>query len=349
VTPTPALVSVRFLLALWVVLYHVLKPLLAASTSPLAHLAMAGPCAVTFFFVLSGFVLTLAYASPHASTDASPDDSPVRGGFAPYARARFARLAPLYGLSLLLVIPLGLAARKHGLVDDPHSLRSLLLVALALQAWSPADALRWNPALWSLSVEVFAYALLPLALRATRTWTRNTAIAGAAVLAVLAVVPALARLDLAVVRFFPLLRVIDFLAGVCLARAFVAGARLPSWVAAVAALLLGVALASDGLPLAIVDGSAPVAFALVVVLALASVSRGPLASARFVQLGDASYALYALHLPVLFWTLALTHTPPDSMTAPLAVIVVACAIASAIGAHVLIERPLRERLRRASS
>jgi peptidoglycan/LPS O-acetylase OafA/YrhL len=112
-----------------------------------------GNAAVGFFFVLSGFILSHVY----------------RRGSKPVLKerfylARFARLWPVHLACLALMLPLtgaSAAASTSGFWS------TLLAHVLLLQSWT--TDLAWAQALngpaWSLSVEVFFYALFPVLAR----------------------------------------------------------------------------------------------------------------------------------------------------------------------------------------
>ena len=124
--------------------------------SNLAPLPIAGPLAygwhgVTFFFVLSGFVLTWS---------ARPDvDSRT------FWWRRFARIYPSHFVALILAIPVFYALTASA--DDwwvrSFSIPILLLSVVLLQGWSrdPVILFSGNPAAWTLSCEAFFYALFP--------------------------------------------------------------------------------------------------------------------------------------------------------------------------------------------
>lgn len=340
----PALTAIRFPLALWVVLYHVAKPWLVDTDGALRNLVAGAPVAVPFFFVLSGFVLTVTY----------------RDGLSVprYLRARVARIVPLYLLSVLVVVPVGLIARARGVVTDDAPWLSLAAVTLGVQAWVPSLALRWNPALWSVSVEVFLYACFPLLLAITRAASGWRAGAGAFTCAVAAALPPLAyevmqpdgpmpgALDdegfwFFVVRFHPVLRVFELLAGMLAARAFLSGALVHVAVALGSVGVLGAVLATGVAPPVMLFGGGTALVSVVAVLALAGVTRGPLATPLAVRFGTTSYALYVLHLPVFFWMLGIAKRAPDDVTPGFGVIVVGVACAAAIAAHRLVEEPMR--------
>src|SRR5262249_1764184 len=111
--------------------------------------------AVTFFFVLSGFVLGYVYLG------VGPERP--RLNLRAFFAARFARLAPAYYLSLLVALPFCVASYFFLEEADPRNfwLHGTLVLA-SLQAWWPPTALEWNPPAWSVSVEWFLYFSFPL-------------------------------------------------------------------------------------------------------------------------------------------------------------------------------------------
>ena len=164
-----ALTGIRFLLALWVILHHLtgpgqsLEP--AARSLPYALYALirGGYLAVTTFFVLSGFVLARSYAS--TNWDAK--------GLWRYTVGRFARVYPVYLLSLGLVAPFIVADRA------PAKLPLLAEHGFLVQGWFGAIPVNWNTPAWSLSCEMFFYAAFPLAAFIFRraTWRKTIALA----------------------------------------------------------------------------------------------------------------------------------------------------------------------------
>lgn len=149
------LTSLRFFAALWVLLFHLRIHLGSPQPLIFERLLMAGPMAMTFFFVLSGFILVIACQGKDPSTDLSG-----------YAKRRFARIYPIYLTYLLLFwIIIGIAS---DLGNKP--LRSATLLGLTditlTSAWFPQAFIGQfgRDGSWSLSAEVFFYSLFPLLL-----------------------------------------------------------------------------------------------------------------------------------------------------------------------------------------
>lgn len=138
--------------ALWVFLFHFARtnpPL----TEELRLLAATGAWGVGFFFLLSGYVLTLRYGE-----ELQPLTAPVFLGR--FYLNRFFRLAPVYYSALALFLLL------YGLVlNEEVPLLPLALHLLFLQAWHADTALTLNFPAWSLSCEAFFYLAFPLLLQ----------------------------------------------------------------------------------------------------------------------------------------------------------------------------------------
>jgi peptidoglycan/LPS O-acetylase OafA/YrhL len=150
--PLPMLTSLRFFAALDVVFFH-LAP--QCSNRFLRSVVNSGPEMVEFFFVLSGFILAYVYINDESA-------GVMAVNRVDFWKARLARILPAYFLGLLLLAPIffytGLVSR---IVPLGTFLPGVVLVPFFLQAWWPPAALLWNMPAWSLSVEVFFYAVFP--------------------------------------------------------------------------------------------------------------------------------------------------------------------------------------------
>lgn len=214
----PALTSLRFFAAAIVMLAHLESagvPLLAANGA-----AAAGYNAVTFFFVLSGFILVYVYSGRREAEGLS---------VAPqvFLAARFARIGPAYYLGLALMLPLFLyRSFVLDLVPPESSVPALLLAPVLMQAWYPPAALAWNGPAWSLSVEVAFYLLFPFLLRVSNRITRNQFLALAA--GAVAATAIARRLHLGEITYaYPLFHLAWFMLGMALGRLYLFGPALP--------------------------------------------------------------------------------------------------------------------------
>lgn len=298
----PALTGLRFFLALWVMLHHLtghgqmLEPAALAMPQPVFALIRGGYLAVTTFFVLSGFVLARSYAATEWNAR----------GLLKYGIGRVARVYPVYLLSLLVVAPFIAADRTPG---KPPLLAAH---ALLVQGWMASLPVNWNTPAWSLSCEMFFYLVFPAAavLILRRGWRTTLAIAAGTCL--------LTRVMLTcgvpdAVK--PLIHLSDFLMGVAAARIFecTQGRTLryvgASALAASAALIAWPELLPPGVDLN--SALRPLNAALLIGLAFGGGMLARALSARaIVYLGKASYAMYILHVPMLWWFLRWHGTSP---------------------------------------
>lgn len=134
------LTFLRFLAAAVVVVFHY-----GVEATGLSGFLTAGPQMVTFFFVLSGFVMTVAYGNRKVGAGA-------------FWAARAAKILPVYFISLALI----LIAFKLSKTEI-HS-KALLLNIFLLQSWIHPHATSLNTPAWSLSVEAFFYFTFPFIL-----------------------------------------------------------------------------------------------------------------------------------------------------------------------------------------
>jgi peptidoglycan/LPS O-acetylase OafA/YrhL len=287
----PALTSLRFFAAFLVLLSHG-TPFLAGRIPFLDGLAAGADFAVPFFFTLSGFVLTHAEADLPATL---------------FWRRRFAKVAPLFYLSLVLHAPIAWHALNARVpVLSPGD----LAVGIAgngffLGAWFP----KWlylNPPGWTLSAEAFFYlsfpALLPLCRRVRFPWVGFAACVAAGGAIQLA---RGANGEPSLMDFFytnPLVHLPEFAAGIFLARGIgTGGSRVaPSLLITAGALGLA-ALGAFGATFGVtaLRSFAGVPFYACLIWGACGLKSGPLRSRALVALGEGSYALYVLHWPLL--------------------------------------------------
>src|SRR3954470_504363 len=129
----PSLTSLRFFAALLVVLSH-----LPGSTFS------EGYTGVTFFFILSGFILSHSYEDRLRTGATSRREFWI---------ARIARVYPLHLLTLLAAVPLAVSESSGAMGFAGRLLAQLTLTQAAVPVGSIYFS--FNHPAWSLSVEAF--------------------------------------------------------------------------------------------------------------------------------------------------------------------------------------------------
>ncbi|NTV45337.1 MAG: acyltransferase [Chlorobiales bacterium] len=125
------------------------------------HKFLFGPMAVDLFFMLSSFILCYVYKDVPGK---------IKGSWADYHIARFARIYPLH---IATMIVLGIAAffmLKQGKITGEYKLIDIPKQLFLVNAYPYIGMERtWNPPAWSISIEYFAYIFLfPILIKAVR-------------------------------------------------------------------------------------------------------------------------------------------------------------------------------------
>ncbi|NEB77119.1 acyltransferase [Streptomyces sp. SID14478] len=354
----PSLTGLRFLAALLVFLTHstvLANPLQPTApvgffadhdiAGPLADLAgKAGAIGVSFFFVLSGFVLTWS---------ATPGDRATA-----FWRRRGLKIYPNH------VVTWALAMLLFASATPVHAwLSNLFLVHGFSNRIENLQSVNW-PA-WSLCAELLFYALFPLLVLAVRRipetrlwlWAAGTAGGVVAVAALTPLVPGGADtghgLTLNQYWFsymFPPPRLFEFALGMVLARIVAAG-RWPRIGLLPAAALFagGYWLANVAPPPYYFSATTIVPVALVIGAAAASDLRGDdgwLGSRPMVWLGNVSFAFYMVQVLVVFYArreLLGAHTYGVAAALGLYAALFLANLLAAWLLHSLVERPVVRR------
>ena len=357
----PAVTSLRFFAAFHVALYHMKEMRILSGPHWLMTLAGIGYVGVSFFFVLSGFILVYTYAGR---------DIHLRE----FWQTRFARIYPAYLFALVLTFPFFYFGTHMFHVPffafaDRHFGLTVVLVLLLFQAWVPAAALSWDPVAWSLSVEAFFYAVFPFALARLGKLSRTTLgaliplcwIAGLCVSAgFLALRPAGAAYvssadwssAVQFVKFFPLVRLPEFLMGMGCGYLFLRSEHNPKLALPLVGLgLLGVAatvVVSGFVPYLVVHTamSGPAFAAIVYGVSLEPKWAAWLNNRLLVLFGNASYTFYLLHTTVMgmFFYNFKTQAVQHNNFAGIAVWTVLMLTISSL-VYRFIEEPARRKLR----
>ena len=299
-----ALTGLRCFAAVNIVLFHFSNPQWFGLLAPVVN---AGFVSVSYFILLSGFVLGYNY---NARARAGELDK-VR-----FWKARFTRIYPIYLLSLLMAwgqLPQEYASHTHGMFWA-----GVVMTPLLVQGWIPAIATFLNTPAWTMSAEAFYYFIFPWIAcwkRPERVGPHLWKMAG---IWVLGMVPGalymyfnpdgIAHPDrfsygdwLWALKYTPYAHVASFIFGVMLAELdeiVVRNSQLRFWLGVGGfAGIYGLLTLGPLVPYAIIhDGLLMPLFACIV---LGLAGQNPLATALgwrpLVFVGEASYCLYLLH------------------------------------------------------
>lgn len=366
----PSLTALRYFAALGILIGHSLAAFRLPDLPIWVGRGLGA--GVSFFFVLSGFVLTLNHADLKWAS------------WGQYYFKRLSRIVPLYwfaGIFAVIVLLLrGRWDRSVAALDvlPGDAWTALGLFFTMLQAWVPLGDYQtaFNAPAWSLSVEGFFYLTLPfLLLLSTRRLVGFILplcliFAGASIFAT-DVFPWFNRpaRSSVVGYFFPPARMLEFVAGVITARIFIrrqrqSDVRPPSRQLTLGLILLGllcIVFWSGGrvdlsLPLeqwfgpnasryfVQCGGALPFAVAIYCFALADGTTDRPwplrfLASPPMQLLGNASFALYLLHVPL---RTAVTPTFTQPWWGFAAYFLLAHVVS--IAAYRLIERPAQRGL-----
>ncbi|MCP3735118.1 acyltransferase [Sphingomonas sp. RP10(2022)] len=329
-----ALTSVRGIAAWLVVLYHIRGSIAGLPTAAEALFAK-GYLAVDFFFLLSGFVIWLAWHERLRDPAAIPR----------FLQKRIARIWPLHAVMLAAAVALALLLRATGRDDPAFPFAELPLHALLVQNWGFTRDLRWNDPAWSISCELAAYLLVPLLVLAI-DWRRlPTAllVAGAAAIlfALHIAMNGAPMLGADIPRYGLIRCCAEFATGTILAALFL---RRPPVAAPVVLAVLAIVGWTLGMPETL---AAPVTFAatLLALARTAGATHHPLEGRTLHYLGEISYATYLSHF--LLWKafkLALVHDA--AVSSALVALYLALVLAASVLLYHRVERPAQAWLNR---
>lgn len=352
-----ALTGLRFVAAVMVLLSHFPIPHVEGVG---ARFMASGYAGVTLFFVLSGFILTLNYAEKLQGLN-------FTSSLADYFVARFARIYPVYGLTILAI----------WMYWKPDV--DLWLYLSALQVWSSDAAVAFglNQPAWSVGIEVFFYLVFPwliLMMRRCGLFSRPMLLAfafGTITVSMLLVAmyftatgrSALSPSDAESAHRWlyrnPVLRLGDFMLGMLGAIYFLSFASTKKvvvqrwrWLTSAAVLAILMLMLSRWNFHSAYSWDVAYAIPFLLLIVGLAVSRTTwigrfLSSPLLVVLGEASYTFYLVH-----WFMGVTWPFANRSVFPgmgsYAFFFVAVTLVS-IGIYFAVERPSRKFIRRAAS
>jgi peptidoglycan/LPS O-acetylase OafA/YrhL len=345
----------RFFVILLVLYYHGTTGVyLAFTENPIiVALLRAAPTGVGYFYVLSGFVMALVYFRPA---------EPFK--MWEYWRTRFIRIYPLYLISFSLIC--------YYYLDSLLRIKPQKILAnvFVVQAWFPAWSQSFNYASWSLTVEFFFYALFPFFVlwayrRSTKSliWTAMGFWAFSQLIYQTLWIGYMPEHS-GVILYFPLFHLNSFIMGVVGGIWYLREGQTQEIRSSIALGTLAIALlliagytvlSTVYYPSLLPHDLQPMAgllapFMILVIVALAldgSRFSGFLSRPTFVNLGETTYAIYILHVPLAWlYERALEHSALanprgvfDATFLPIIIIV-------GLIAHFYVDSPLRKWLKK---
>jgi len=335
----PRLTGLRWYAALLVFLYHV------EITVPWRFLRPFnfGTVGVTFFFVLSGFVLAWS----------TRPDLPAPT----FYRRRLARIYPSYILVFALTV---LTIAIWPGMELTRGWLGIVATIFMIQAWIPTanyPVFAYDAPEWSLSCEAFFYVVFPFVLRILRMLTprrRDVVVVVSLLLAVLAS-SLLVRSHFSIEYTNPLIRLPEFVFGMWLAIKVEEGwrPRIPMWVAVVITGISYDVARKLGASVYAGQGDYVILLPIGLLLVAAAVAdldgkRGMLANSVSIYFGEVSFAFYLVQVPMI---LLVSHlvSPQHAWTTLHSIAILVASFVTSMGAavllHHLVELPLQRRLR----
>ncbi|EPJ8277311.1 TPA: acyltransferase [Citrobacter freundii] len=276
----------RFLTAFYVFLFHCNLRYKADVPEWLQSIIGNGAVGMSFFFVLSGFVL--AWASRNGIKEN-------------YYRSRVARIFPAYLAMGLLTAPFLLEYKAT------HSIVYVLLFATTSQSWFPDSFNQWHfGGSWSISTEMFFYLTFPLIFPLIKK--RPIVALCIAILASSVIIPiSILLTGSAMFPYYyvsPIHRLPEFVAGVAAGCIFTQGFRFSRFNSALfitaILLLLFISPYNNTAWMNRNYVTVPATCFIVYYLASSTININKITQ-PFIYLGKISYSFYLMQIPIMIY------------------------------------------------
>jgi peptidoglycan/LPS O-acetylase OafA/YrhL len=303
IPPILPLTSVRGIAAWWVAVYHFRDYLPVARDGWIFALISRGFYAVDLFFILSGFILYVNHGNFFKNL--------TRFSLYEFFSSRVSRVYPLHLFMMIVFIlnPLAISVfskQAAGVLSERYSAIDYVLSLFLIQNWGFRDHLTWNIPSWSISTELAAYILFPVASYLALRHIRNFVFAILAIAVLQVTIFALFReagaasLGNEIPRLGLARCVLEFLMGLILGRIFHMRGPPKTEIALIPCFFLMFILYMGTLSDYLVI---PAAF-LLMISGLTAVSGNItkiLSNVAFVYLGTISYSTYMVHFFISDW------------------------------------------------
>ncbi|MEA1849613.1 acyltransferase [Chryseobacterium sp. MHB01] len=331
----------RFIAAMAIVISHFNKDLFLYKIRFISDIFLRANVGVSYFFILSGFIMIVAYHRKE------------KIGYLDFYRNRVARIYPLYIVGLLLYF-----FTRYSDV----SFYKTFLYLFGIQSWIPGKALILNFPGWSISVEFLFYLIFPwlynylyskgnksIWIIAVLIWIGTQVFSNLYINSPAYKGPHTESHEFS--HYFPLWHINEFLIGNIAGLLFVKNRKEKNYDLAIVVFFTAIILSLIFIPLNFHNGLMAVFF--VPVIYLISCNNGLITKFFALKplefLGEISYAIYIIHIPVLYiirsvlWDYFQISKSNTLFWIYMPVLMIVSA-----GFYQFIEKPMRDYLRKAS-
>lgn len=324
-----------------IVISHFNKDLFLYKIRFISDIFLRANVGVSYFFILSGFIMIVAYHRKE------------KIGYLDFYRNRVARIYPLYIVGLLLYF-----FTRYSDV----SFYKTFLYLFGIQSWIPGKALILNFPGWSISVEFLFYLIFPwlynylyskgnksIWIIAVLIWIGTQVFSNLYINSPAYKGPHTESHEFS--HYFPLWHINEFLIGNIAGLFFVKNRKEKNYDLAVVVFFIAIILSLIFIPLNFHNGLMAVFF--VPVIYLISCNNGFITKVFALKplefLGEISYAIYIIHIPVLYivrsvlWDYFQISESNTLFWIYMPVLMIVSA-----GFYQFIEKPMRDYLRKAS-
>ncbi|UEG49535.1 acyltransferase [Ferruginibacter lapsinanis] len=335
----------RFLAAITIVIFHYGDTIFPFSAESIAFIFKQANVGVSYFFILSGYVMILAYGNKNKIDAAS------------YLKNRFARIYPVYLLAIVLFLAY-LICRAMTI-----DYTGLLLNTFVIQSWVPGKALSFNGPGWSLSTEFLFYCSFPFlfnyiykrygykktALPIILFWLLSQVLLH--IVATPDINSGISPKGHDLVYYFPLMHLNEFLIGNLAGSFFMQKLRnkkIRSDIYILLCFIIFILLLKFNHVLILHNGVLAIIF--IPIILLFSVNNGIITTLfnkkTFIFLGEISYGIYILQKPVYLWMRYFVKTLAGVTNESVIFYIyfVMLIIVSSLS-YLFIETPLREKIK----
>lgn len=276
----------RFVAAFYVFLFHCNLRYKADVSAWWQSIIGNGAIGMTFFFVLSGFVM--AWASKNGIKEN-------------YYRSRVARIIPAYLAMGAITLPF---LSGH---DFTHSITYILLFITTTQSWFPESFSQWNfGGSWSVSTEMFFYLIFPFFLPIIKKRPITALIIAVTFSSLIIPTSMILTNNAAFPRYYvsPIHRLPEFVSGVAIGCIFAQGFRIKNlkiaFIALALILLLLVSPKENNGWMRNNYATLPATCTIIYFLASANINKNVL-TLPLIYLGKISYSFYLMQLPIMIY------------------------------------------------